>query len=89
MLPRAELPVARHLDVGEVDEAAARDLGSIDYAPAFVSVKPLDDARYRACLPTRLPRYRMPSQAVRCSGRGSWLSVLVGAKVMVARVAGV
>ncbi len=34
-----ELPVARHLDAGEMDETATWHLRSVDHVPAFVSVE--------------------------------------------------
>src|ERR1700728_909253 len=40
-----ELPVPSRLDIGEVDEAAARNLRSLDHSPAFIGVERLDHAR--------------------------------------------
>src|ERR1700728_4370934 len=40
-----ELPVPRHLDIGEMDEAPAWDLRCLDHPPAFIGVERLDHAR--------------------------------------------
>jgi hypothetical protein len=40
-----ELPVSSHLDIGEVDEAAAWNLWRLDHTPAFIRVERLDHAR--------------------------------------------
>src|SRR5262249_3608325 len=52
-----ELPVAGHLDAGEVDETSAGYFSRLEYAPAFVSVEPFDRADYRTGLSGRLPRH--------------------------------
>ena len=40
-----ELAVPSHLDIGEMDEAAAWNLRCLDHAPAFIGVERLDHAR--------------------------------------------
>src|SRR6266851_10158665 len=59
MLTCVKLPVARHLDIGEVDETTAWHLGSIDHAPAFLRVEPLD----HACHPSEAARKTVSSPA--------------------------
>jgi hypothetical protein len=52
-----KLPVARHFDVGEVDETAAGHLRSLDYTPALVSIEPLDHTRHCTRPPSRLSHH--------------------------------
>src|SRR5262249_1106214 len=52
-----ELPVAGHLDAGEVDETSAGYFRRLECAPAFVSVEPFDHADHRTGLSGRLPRH--------------------------------
>jgi len=42
-----ELPVAGHLDAGEVDETSAGYFRRLEHAPAFVSVEPFDHTDHR------------------------------------------
>jgi hypothetical protein len=75
LLTRMQLPVASHLDAGEVDETAARHLRSVYDTPAFVGVEPL----HRTCHCTRLrgglpchglimPCERFPGASQSCAG---------------------
>jgi len=52
-----ELPVAGHLDAGEVDETSAGYFRRLEYAPAFVSVEPFDHADHLTGLSLRLSRH--------------------------------
>jgi hypothetical protein len=52
-----ELPVARHFNAGEMDKAATWHLSSVDHAPAFVSVEPLDHACHSRRLRGRPSRH--------------------------------
>jgi hypothetical protein len=54
-----ELPVAIHLDAGEMNETTTRHLGSIHDAPAFISGEPL------RC---RLASAKMRSDHLLCMG---------------------
>lgn len=70
MLPCNKCPVARHLNITEVDETAAWHFRRVDYTPALIGGEPLDYSYYFTCPPRTLSLHGLILPA---GGSDSWL----------------